>query len=484
MNTSTARIFKGEIQRYLTQSQNSFESRINDAFTLLNIKTWLCRANIIKKDGFHAAHLLFVLTILPLLKVRTIHNFCGKCWTNWSQSQKDAFYRFKGKQSYRWRTFLNKVNIEILKRIKFNKIPIKQRHFILDDTIFQKRGKKMENISFVRDHAAGRSVLGYHIVTLALFNEKSVYPLDFAYRLGKKRHPKSPKEIIGDSRTAFGQRCFEAKYCTKLELGQMMIARAVSQGIIPGYVLFDSWYAFPSFINGIRGIDERIHVICRLKESKTHYVYNGKAYRLGALYKKIKHLMKKDSKTGLNVTRVSVTIPGSNERVVIIFTKGYQEPVLDEVSGKKEDKQPKWAAFLSTDTRLHSSTIIQKYIKRWPIEVCFKECKQMLELGKDQSNDFQSQISATTISFLRYNLLNYLNEIENYQTLGGFFDILTDEMAVITYAQRLYGFFIGLFKVGISKISELFGLDDDFQPYLDILTGQLGCLSAFEGCDT
>ena len=78
----------------------------------------------------------------------------------------------------------------------------------------------------------------------------------------------------------------------------------------------------------------------------------------------------------------------------------------------------------------------------------------------------------------------YLNEIENYQTLGGFFDILTDEMAVLTYAQRLYGFFINLFKVSISKILELIGFDDDFQSYLDILTGQLSCLSAFKGCET
>lgn len=484
MNTSNTRSFKGEIQRYLIQSQNSFESRINDAFALLNIKTWLCRANIIKKDGFHAAHLLFVLIILPLLKVKSVHHFCGKCWLQWSQSQKDAFYRFKGKQSYRWRTFLYKVNLEIFKRIKLHKIPIRQRHFILDDTVFQKRGKKLENVSFVYDHTVKRSVLGYNIVTLALFNEKSVYPLDFAYHFGKKRHPKSSEEVIGDSRTAFGQRCFEAKYGTKLELAHMMVARAVAQGIVPGYVLFDSWYAFPSFIEGIWRIDERIHVICRLKDTKTQYCYNGKNHCLSALYKKVKHQMKKDTKTGLDIIRVKVTMPSSNDPVVIVFTKGYQEPDIDEIGGKKEVKQSKWAAFLSTDTRLHSSTIIKKYIKRWPIEVCFKECKQMLELGKDQSNDFQSQISATTISFLRYNLLNYLNEIENYQTLGGFFDILTDELAVITYAQRLYSFFIGLFKVGLSKIVKLLDLDCDFQSYIDIITGQLTCLSAFKGCET
>ncbi len=484
MNTSNARRFKGEIERYLNQGHNRFESRINDAFTLLNIKTWLCRAGIIKKDGFHAAHLLFVLIILPMLKVKTIHSFCGKFWTSWSQSQKDAFYRLKRKQSYRWRSFLHQLNLEIFKKIQLNRIPLKERYFILDDTIFQKRGKKMENISFVHDHSAGRSLLGFCIVTLALFNGKSVYPLDFAYRFGQKRHPKSPKEVIGDFRTAYGKRCFESKYCSKLELGQMMIEQAVSKGIVPGYVLFDSWYAWPSFINSIRNVDPRVHVVCRLKQSRVQYEYNGTFYTLGSLYQKTKARMKKDHKTGLTMTRVTVSMPDSDEDVVIVFTKGYKEPELDETGGKKKEKQSKWAAFLSTDTSLHASTIIRKYIRRWPIEVCFKECKQMLELGKDQANDFQSQIAATTISFLRYNLLNYLNETENYQTLGGFFDILTDEMAVVTYAQRLYGFFMGLFQVGISKIFELLGLEGDFQSYVDIITGQLSCLSPFRGCET
>ena len=46
------------------------------------------------------------------------------------------------------------------------------------------------------------------------------------------------------------------------------------------------------------------------------------------------------------------------------------------------------------------------HTKCWPSAVCFKECKQMLGFGKDRSNDFNAQVTSTTISFLRYNLLN------------------------------------------------------------------------------
>ncbi|MBW2662746.1 MAG: hypothetical protein JRD93_12330 [Deltaproteobacteria bacterium] len=71
-------------------------------------------------------------------------------------------------------------------------------------------------------------------------------------------------------------------------------------------------------------------------------------------------------------------------------------------------------------------------------EVCFKECKQLLDLGKDQSNNFDAQVFATTASFLKHNILSFLNETENYSTLVSLFEHLADDSAVIspTVARR------------------------------------------------
>jgi len=52
---------KGEIENYLRKGQNHIDYRIDRAFSSIKIKTWLCKANIIKKDGYHAAHLLLLL---------------------------------------------------------------------------------------------------------------------------------------------------------------------------------------------------------------------------------------------------------------------------------------------------------------------------------------------------------------------------------------------------------------------------------------
>jgi hypothetical protein len=276
----------------------------------------------------------------------------------------------------------------------------------------------------------------------------------------------------------------EAKHQGKVQLALQMIQRAFDRGIRAGYVLFDSWYAWPSLINAIRRISEDLHVICRLKDGKVLYEYKGGNYRLSELYQKVKASMRKDSRTGLYLKRVTVALSGSTDPVVIVFAKGYHEPDQDEVKGKKKDKEPKWVAFLSTDTQLHASTIIKKYTKRWTIEVCFKECKQLLGLGKDQSNDFHAQVFSTTVSFLRYNLLNFLNEKEHCTTMGDLFQNLVDESATITYAQRLWDFFRGLFAVTIAKLFDLFKIEEQCSSYINALSQVLSTSAPFQGCET
>ena len=68
--------------------------------------------------------------------------------------------------------------------------------------------------------------------------------------------------------------------------------------------------------------------------------------------------------------------------------------------------------------------------------------------------------------------------------MSGFFETLIDEMAIVTYAQGPHGFFIGLFHVRLSKSFEFIELNDDFQPFMDIITGQLSSLSPFRWCGT
>ena len=188
--------FKGEIENYLGKSQNHFDSKIQEVFLSLKVKTWLCRTDIVKQDGYHALHILLVLIMIPFLDVKTVHTFCQKQWQIWSLCKKDMFYRFKNNAKYRWCLFMRKINIEIFKLLELKKNATAGNIFLVDDSNLVKTGRKIENISYVHDHHLNQRLHGYCIVALGLLIPKGFYNLDFAYWFGKERYRKSPEETL------------------------------------------------------------------------------------------------------------------------------------------------------------------------------------------------------------------------------------------------------------------------------------------------
>ena len=51
--------------------------------------------------------------------------------------------------------------------------------FIVDDTVLEKSGVRMEGISRVFDHVKGRCGLGYKLLLCAFFDGKTTIPFDF-----------------------------------------------------------------------------------------------------------------------------------------------------------------------------------------------------------------------------------------------------------------------------------------------------------------
>lgn len=91
--------------------------------------------------------------------------------------------------------------------------------------------------------------------------------------------------------------------------------------------------------------------------------------------------------------------------------------------------------------------MIEIYQTRWTVEVFFKESKQLLGLGKCQSNSFDAQIADATITMVQHILLTMRYRVENYESMPGLFSVIGEDFVKQRLDQRLWGLFVELMQV-------------------------------------
>ena len=123
----------------------------------------------------------------------------------------------------------------------------------------------------------------------------------------------------------------------------------------------------------------------------------------------------------------------------------------------RKGKNGKWKTFLSTDTKLSFIKMLEIYAIRWSIEVFFKESKQLLFLGKDQSTDFDSQIASTTLTMMQYILISMKYRFDNYESKGALFKQAKVEVFRKRLSDRLWGLVLEVLQL----IIELFNDADE-----------------------
>ena len=156
--------------------------------------------------------------------------------------------------------------------------------FILDDTTQAKTGRRIEQISMVHDHVAGKkgNKLGFKNLTLGLFDGKSFNPLDFSLHtekpLKKARHRKDQYKKERHPQSSGAKRIRECRV-SKITNGLNMLKRAMKQGFRANYVLVDSWFSSHEFIQTVRGLGKKpMHVICGIRQDKRKYTYKGDSF--------------------------------------------------------------------------------------------------------------------------------------------------------------------------------------------------------------
>ncbi len=394
--------------------------------------------------------LLYMLIIIRLLKGNnSIHSLWKNNFFNFIESGKNGFYRFLLRPQTDWRRVLSYVSVKYRQTVGQNSIskPKTEACFIVDDTVIEKTGLKIEGISKVFDHISDTFLLGFKMLVLGYNDGISTQACDFSLHRENsknnwglnKRELKKHRQGIHDKKDPDQKRLNELDI-TKLESTLLMLKRAIRNNFKASYLLADSWFSTIEFMKEIKII------------SKNSINYLGVGRKDGARY----HIKGVGWTPRQIIERYSRRSKRKNKKYNCEFF--YSKCVIHDCPVKlifiKNINGKEWSFLITTDMNINFEKAYELYHVRWTIEVLFKECKQYFKLGKCQSEHFNAQIADCTIALITHTLVSLENRFSNYETLGGLFVDIGDQLSLMTLWQRIMNLIVKIMKAISILISE------------------------------
>lgn len=449
-----------EIENVLKTHGYSINIIICDVMKIFKFKSLCRQVGFQKQEGYSPFEIISLMLIFPLMLLKSVNALYRSEFQKVTSMKKDTIYRLKNNENMPWRNLLLSVAKTLMKKVNPNKKVALNSAFILDDTTEAKTGRRIEQISYIYDHVAGKkgSKLGFKNLTLGLFDGKSLLPLDFSLHSEKLLKGKYKKEQYQKNRAPKSHGAKRKRECSidKISNGLQMLKRAVKHGFRAKYVLVDSWFSSKALIVTARSLaNKTMHVICGVRKDKRNYHYKGEILNAKQLLTTLRKERKEKRcrKRNTRYYEVVVTYEGVGEVKLYFCRFPYQKD---------------WRLFLSTDTSLAFLEMMEIYCIRWTIEVFFKETKQHLKLGTCQSRDFDAQLAHVTTCYILYIFLSYFRRMNAYESLDGLFEVIKDELLEKNVAERLWELFEELLQTIINAITESGTLDiKEFQNSLE-----------------
>lgn len=438
---------------------------LDPEFILSSLKIFsfsdLCKCiSPVKVRGYSFQAIFTILVSLPFIGAASVNSMVNGFIKNQVEARKDTFYRLKNNPAICWRLIL------WLFAAKFKKLTETGsdsaggvRCMVFDDTVLAKTGKFIEKVSRVWDHVSNDYLLGFKLLLMGYWDGVSFIPLDFSLHRERGKNKEKPfglkkkelKKQYKKKRNAGSfthERADEADM-SKIECAVKMFKRAISQGFKVDYVLMDSWFTCEAFINAVLSVKNQVvHLIGMYKTPKTKFGFYGGEYT----HSQIRNMLgkaKRCRKLGFYYKQATVLYKG--KEIQLFFSR--------------QGKNGKWKVFICTDMNLSFIKMIEIYQIRWSVEVFFKESKQLLGLGRCQSNDFDAQIADATITMIQHILLTCKFRFETYESKTGMFKQIKEQVTMQRLNQRLWGLFLELVKI----ITALFEEIDQIQLFEKII---------------
>jgi hypothetical protein len=406
-----------------------------------------------KRTGYPVRQVVFTLLVWVFLNQASIRSFLGKFVGFFFNGGKDVLYDFLKREDINWRG----VDMELSKSV-YSELKLdyeQETAFVVDDSIKQRRGKKVEGTSTHFDHTEGRCVMGQQVVQLGLSWPGGFVPVDSQIYIGEK-NVHSLNGDFKDGRSAVAKDYEAALMMSKHEILEHMLKRSARMGIKAKYILGDSWYGCRKNIR--IACDLGLIAVFRMKRGNLKYRLNGKEYTLAQLYYLIKRRLEKNKgckwKTAGLQVELDISENGNKPewlKVRLVF------------SCPRNPKKDEWAAFLCTDLEMCDAKVLETYALRWGIEVFFKEAKQNMGLLKEQTGNYACHYASIHLTSIRYLLLFDSMKKRGADKFGQIRDEITGKLEWIAFSTLLWELFKAIIygvldqfeKIGKEVIKEI-----------------------------
>ena len=445
-----------ELQKYFSSGEKAIETLFKMLRSLkINNKPFEAVDKVNTK--YNGKQVFTQLLLFPIFSVKDISEFAQSYLYQLYKCGKDVFYQFLNCPHFDWRKLSYQITGQLIRRVEKQSevttdAPV--RCLIADDTDLPKRGRCFELISRIYSHVTHSYNYGFKGLILGYHDGKSFYGLDSSlhgekgsqsdkpYGLTKKQSKRRFKSKR--PKKSYGQQRVDEYFKTKTDMLIEMIRRAISAGIRFDYLLTDSWFTNFELIKFITTRNIKCFFLGMVKNGNTQYIFNGKNLTFNGILKILKHSKKANHSKKLNCKfyQAQVVLKGINLQLIFC----------------KTTKKSKWRGLLTTNTELDFEKAFEIYATRWTIEVFFKECKQLLRLGKCESRHFEAQIAATTLCILQYNMLSVVKRFDGYESIGGLFRKTNAETVELTVKERI----MLIIKEILTEYSENMDLGIDF----------------------
>jgi hypothetical protein len=434
---------------------NKKEEFFSELIDVLKIGKYHSTFSKSKQKGIAVLAILRIIISFPFLGLENVHQFTNSSWSKLSGFGKDAYYRLMNNPRVNWRGFLFGVVKSVIQNLSNRELQSASNQsvsaIVFDDTPIEKTGRRIEGVSKIWNHVINKSVLGYQLLVMGIYDGVSFMPVDFSFhreqidnkkfKYGlKPKHYKQQFRARRDSCSAGYKRKNELNI-TKISSAANMIARAAKNGITAQYVLADSWFTCWQIVR--ESLKANMNFVGMFSKVTTLFEYDSKHMTYSQIRQKNRRNTKRCKR--FNLYYIRTVADWNGQKVVLYFTR--------------KGKHGKWKTILSTDLSASFVRTVEIYQIRWTIEVFFKETKQLLGLGKCQSNNFDAQIASTTLVMVQYIFLALRNRVHRYESIGGIFRYTRENITEQRLHERLIAVLIAIVDV-LETIFDQLDADD------------------------